>query len=56
MKLTVDRDRIKEPSKRTIEEPQTIDQYNIDLEKGNDEVERGGYTTIVDLKAEADKW
>ena len=71
MELVIDFDKIKDPSKRewlisslklmnigfhTIEKPQTITQYNPDLEKGDAEVERGEFTTANDLKAEASKW
>jgi len=71
MELIIDFDKIKDPSKRewlitslklmgigfqTSETPQTPLQYNNDLEKGNDEVEKGEFTTAADLKAEASKW
>jgi len=71
MELIIDFDKIKDPSKRewlinslklmnigfhTIEKPQTIAQYNKDLEKGDAEIERGEFTTATDLKAEAGKW
>lgn len=71
MELIIDFDKIKDPSKRewlitslklmhigfqTSEKPQTVLQYNKDLEKGNDEIENGGFTTANDLKAEASKW
>jgi hypothetical protein len=41
---------------QTTEKPQTIAQYNKDLEKGNTEIENGEFTTAADLKAEAGKW
>ena len=71
MELIIDFDKIKDPSKRewlinslklmqigfqTTEKPQTIAQYNKDLEKGNAEIENGEFTTATDLKAEANKW
>ncbi len=71
MELVIDFDKIKDPSKReclinslklmnigfqTREKPQKCSQYNKDLEKGNAEIERGEFTTAVDLKAEASKW
>ena len=71
MELIIDFDKIKDHSKRewlinslklmqigfqTSEKPQTIAQYNKDLEKGNAEIENGEFTTATDLKAEANKW
>jgi len=71
MELIIDVDKIKDPSKRewllnslklmqigfqTIEKPQTITQYNKDLEKGNVEIDNGEFTQASDLKAEANKW
>ena len=71
MKVIIDLDKIKNPSKRewllnslkimqigfhTTEKPQTIAQYNKDLEKGNDEIEAQEYTTAKDLKTESGKW
>jgi hypothetical protein len=71
MELIIDFDKIKDPSKRewlisslklmqigfhTSEKPQTIAQYNQDLEKGDAEIERGEFTTVADLKKEASKW
>ena len=71
MELIIDFDKIKDPSKRewlisslklmqigfqTTEKPQTLTQYNKDLEKGDAEIERGEFTTAADLKAEAGKW
>lgn len=41
---------------RTTEKPQTIEEYNLDLEEGNVEIERGQYITATDLKAEIKKW
>lgn len=40
----------------TPEKPQTLAQYNQDLEIGNEEIERGEFTTADDLKAEASTW
>jgi hypothetical protein len=40
----------------TIEKPQTLIQYNEDLEKGDAEIERGEFTTANDLKDETAKW
>ena len=71
MELIIDFDKIKDPSKRewlinslklmqirfhTTEKPQTIAQYNKDLEKGNAEIEAGEFTTVNNLKSEASKW
>jgi len=71
MELIIDFDKIKDPSKRewlinslklmqigfqTTEKPQTVAQYNKDLEKGDAEIEDGKFTTATDLKAEANKW
>lgn len=71
MELIIDFDKIKDPSKRewlinslnlmqigfhTTEKPQTITQYNKELQKGNAEIEAGEFVTASDLKAEADKW
>lgn len=71
MELIIDFDNIKDPGKkewllRTLklmdigfqatEKPQTIAQYNKDLEQGNAEIERGDYLTAEDLKIEARKW
>lgn len=38
------------------EKPQTLVQYNKDLEKGDTEIEQGKFTTAADLKAEVSKW
>ena len=38
------------------EKPQTLAQYNKDLEKGDAEIEQGKFTTTEDLKTEASKW
>lgn len=71
MELIIDFDKIKDPSKRewlisslklmkigfhTTENPQTVDEYNSDIEQGDAEIEKGEFTTAKDLKAEAIKW
>ncbi|HVS91990.1 MAG TPA: hypothetical protein VHE59_08175 [Mucilaginibacter sp.] len=71
MELIIDFDKIKDPSKRewlinslrlmriefqATETPQTIEQYNQDLKKGDAEIEAGKFTTATNLKAEAAKW
>lgn len=71
MELVINFDDIKDPSKRewlisslklmhigfcTTEKPQTLSQYNKDLEKGNEQIERGEFTNAIDLKAEACGW
>jgi hypothetical protein len=71
MELIIDFDKIKDPGKkewllRTLkligigfqatERPQTLAQYNDDLEAGNAEIERGDFITAEDLKIEARKW
>ena len=38
------------------EKPQTIAQYNRDLEKGDAEIDNGEFTTAAHLKTEANKW
>lgn len=71
MDLIIDFDKIKDPSKKewlitslklmhigfqTSEKPQTLKQYNLDLEKGDSEIKQGDFTTAMDLKNEASKW
>jgi hypothetical protein len=71
MELIIDFDKIKDNSKKewlirtlklmgiafqTSEKPQTLDEYNKDLEEGNAEIERGDFITATDLKKEASKW
>jgi len=71
MELIIDFDNIKDNSKKewlirtlklmgiafqTLEKPQTLDEYNNDLEAGNAEIERGEFITAADLKKEASKW
>jgi len=38
------------------DEPQTLAQYNQDLEQGSAGIERGEFTTATDLKVEAGNW
>lgn len=40
----------------TSEKPQTLSEYNKDLEAGNEEIERGHFISAADLKKQADKW
>lgn len=71
MELIIDFDNINDNSKKewlirtlklmgiafkTAEKPQTLDEYNQDLEDGNAEIEKGDYITAADLKKEASKW
>jgi hypothetical protein len=71
MELIIDFDNIKDPAKKewllhtlklmdigfqASEKPQTLAEYNIDLEEGNAEIERGEFITAEDLKAESRKW
>jgi hypothetical protein len=71
MELIIDFDKIKDPGKKewllkslklmgidfqATEKPQTLTQYNKDLEKGDAEIERGDFLTAEDLKIEARKW
>ena len=71
MELIIDFDNINDNSKKewllrtlklmgiafqTSEKPQTLDEYNQDLEAGNAEIERGDFITAADLKKEASKW
>jgi hypothetical protein len=71
MELIIDFDNIKDPGKRewllrtlklmgisfqATEKPQTLAQYNDDLEIGNAEIERGESITAEDLRIEARKW
>ena len=39
-----------------IDKPQTLEQYNTDLEEGNAEIEKGNFISAAQLKAEAAKW
>lgn len=71
MELIIDFDKIKDPAKKewllhtlklmgigfhASERPQTLAEYNEDLELGDAEIERGEYITSEDLKAEMRKW
>jgi hypothetical protein len=71
MELIIDFDNIEDASKKewlistlkimgigyhTSEKPQTLAEYNQDLNAGNDEIENGDFITAVDLKKEASKW
>ena len=40
----------------TSEKPQTLDEYNNDLESGNAEIEKGNFTTNDQLKKEIKSW
>jgi len=40
----------------TAEKPQTLDEYNNDLESGNAEIEKGNFTTNDQLKKEMKSW
>jgi len=39
-----------------IDKPQTLEQYNADLEEGDAEIEKGNFISAGQLKAEASKW
>jgi hypothetical protein len=41
---------------QTAEKPQTIDEYNNDLEAGNAEIEKGNFMTNDQLKKEIKSW
>jgi len=71
MELIIDFDNIKDASKRewlirtlklmgigfhTKEKPQTLEEYNEDLEKGDTEIDQGNFITAENLKKEARKW
>ena len=71
MELIIDFDSIKDPSTREwllstlklmgisfhcAEKPQSLEEYNEDLEGGNAEIERGDFISATDLKKEAGKW
>ncbi len=43
-------------SYQTAEKPQTIDEYNNDLEAGNAEIEKGNLITNDQLKKEMKSW
>ena len=40
----------------TTGQPQTIEEYNQDLEIGNSEIEQGDFITATNLKQEPGKW
>ena len=40
----------------TAEKPQTLDEYNNDLEAGNAEIEKGNFMTNAQLKKESKSW
>lgn len=71
MELIIDFDKIKDPLKKewlitslklmnigfqTTEKSQTLAQYNTELANGDKEIERGEFTSAIDLKSEAGKW
>jgi hypothetical protein len=40
----------------TAEKPQSLDEYNDDLEAGNAEIEKGNFTTNDQMKKEMKSW
>lgn len=67
MNLIIEIDKIEDASKRewllstlklmdisfeTVEKPQSLEEYNLDLEEGDKEIERGNFILANDLKAE----
>lgn len=71
MEVIIDFDKIKDKSKRewllntlklmkidfqATEKPQTLEEYNNDLETGDAEIDNGDFITAQDLKAQARKW
>ena len=40
----------------TAEKPQTLDEYNNDLESGNSEIEKGNFITNDQLKKDMKSW
>jgi hypothetical protein len=71
MDLIIDFDGIKDSSKQdwlirtlklmgigyhTAEKPQTLDEYNNDLESGNAEIEKGNFITNDQLKKDMKSW
>lgn len=71
MELIIDFDKIKDKSKKewllhtlklmkidfqATEKPQTIEEYNNDLEAGDAEISNGSFITAEELKAQARKW
>ncbi|MCY7423140.1 MAG: hypothetical protein LH478_15515 [Chitinophagaceae bacterium] len=71
MKLVIDFETINDVSKKqwlidtlrlmnisfnTTERRQTIEEYNLEIDEAEKEIERGEYTTAADLKKEARLW
>ena len=71
MELIIDFDNIQDASKKkfllstleflgvkfkTSEKPQTLEEYNEDIEAGNAEIEAGDFISAEDLKRESAKW
>ncbi|MCC6289833.1 MAG: hypothetical protein IT249_18295 [Chitinophagaceae bacterium] len=71
MELIIDFDNIQDSSKKkfllstlkflgikfkTSENPQTLEEYNEDIEAGNAEIEMDDFISAEDLKREAAKW
>lgn len=71
MELVIDFDNINDAAKKewlintlklmginfhTTYKPQTLDEYNQDIESGNEEIEKGEFITASELKKEAAKW
>jgi hypothetical protein len=71
MDLIIDFDGIKDSSKQdwlirtlklmgigyhTAEKPQTLDEYNNDLDSGNAEIEKGNFITNDQLKKDMKSW
>ncbi|MFT4092686.1 MAG: hypothetical protein QM640_03515 [Niabella sp.] len=71
MELIIDFDNIRDTSKKewllhtlklmgtgytAKEAPQTLEEYNKDLEAGNEEIEQGHFISAADLKKQAEKW
>lgn len=46
----------KTKGKTQIEAPQSIEEYNQDLNKGNSEIEAGQFKSATDLKKDISKW
>lgn len=71
MKLIINLDKIDDPDKKAWlleslklmeidfqpnEEAQSIEEYNADLESGNEDIEQMRFMNAEDLKSEARKW
>ena len=41
---------------QTAEKPQTLEEYNKDLEEGDAEIEKGNFVTNEQLKKEIESW